>query len=55
VLTAGTVNVADVQSMINQALGAAQAIDDINQDGVINVADVQVVIAAALGWGCTGG
>jgi parallel beta-helix repeat protein len=44
-----TTNVAAVQSVINQALGATQAKTDKNGDGVVNVVDVQIVIDAALG------
>jgi hypothetical protein len=46
------VNVADVQAVINEALGQAAANNDLNHDGVVNVADVQIVINAALGLGC---
>lgn len=48
----GGINVADVQLIIDEALGVAPAIDDMNGDGVVNVADVQIVINAALGLGC---
>jgi hypothetical protein len=44
--------VGDVQLVINQALGLAQAADDLNHDGVVNVVDAQKVIDAALGLGC---
>jgi uncharacterized repeat protein (TIGR01451 family) len=43
---------ADVQLMINQALGLAPPADDLNGDGVINILDVQIVVNAALGKGC---
>jgi hypothetical protein len=46
------VSVADVQSMINQALGVASAVNDLNQDHVVNVVDVQIVMNGALGLGC---
>jgi RHS repeat-associated protein len=46
-------SVADVQSMINQALGAAKALNDLNHDGAVNVIDVQIVIDAVVGLGCT--
>jgi len=49
---AGTVGVADVQTMVNEALGFAPAVNDLNQDGVVNVADIQLVIDAALGNAC---
>jgi hypothetical protein len=48
----GVSNVADVQRIINEALGVTQATDDLNLDGAVNVADVQIVINAALGLGC---
>jgi hypothetical protein len=46
------VGVADVQTMVNEALGFAPAVNDLNQDGVVNVADIQLVIDAALGNAC---
>lgn len=49
----GVTNVADVQQIINEALGAAQASNDLNADGVVDVADIQVVINATLQLGCT--
>jgi len=45
-------NVADVQLIIDQALGVIPAVNDLNGDNVVNVADVQIVIDAALGLGC---
>jgi len=48
----GSVGVADVQTMVNEALGVSPAINDLNQDGMVNVADVQKVIDAAMGRGC---
>ena len=48
----GTTNVADVQLIINEALGVSPAVHDLNQDGKVTVADVQKVINAALGLGC---
>jgi hypothetical protein len=45
--------VADVQRVINEVLGFAPPVNDLNSDGVVNVADVQTVINAALGLGCT--
>lgn len=48
----GAVNVADVQLIIDEALGVNPAINDLNGDGVVNVADVQIVINAALGLAC---
>src|SRR6185436_7413228 len=48
----GTANVADVQLIINEALGVTSPLHDLNHDGFVNVADVQKVINAALGLGC---
>jgi hypothetical protein len=45
-------SVADVQLIVNQALGAAPAANDLNGDGVVNVVDIQIVINAALSLGC---
>ena len=50
----GSATVADVQLVVNQALGAAQSVSDLNGDGVLNVADVQIEISAALGLSCSG-
>jgi arabinogalactan endo-1,4-beta-galactosidase len=52
VTQAGTTAVADVQRVINEALGTATASHDLNLDGFVNVADIQIVISAALGLGC---
>jgi YVTN family beta-propeller protein len=49
----GTAGVADVQRVINEVLGAAQAVDDLNLDGAVNVVDIQIVMNASLGFGCT--
>ncbi len=38
--------------MIDQALGANSAIDDLNGDGKVNIVDVQMVISAALHFVC---
>jgi hypothetical protein len=48
----GTITVADVQLIINEALGVSPAVNDLNGDGVVNVIDVQIEINAALGLGC---
>jgi hypothetical protein len=45
-------SVADVQGIINEALGVTAAIDDLNKDGVVNAPDIQIVINAVLGLGC---
>jgi hypothetical protein len=49
-LTCATV--ADVQSIVNQALGIAPPTNDMNSDGVVNVIDVQMAIATAMGSAC---
>ena len=49
-LTCATV--ADVQSIVNQALGIAPPTNDMNSDGVVNVIDVQTAIATAMGSAC---
>jgi len=49
----GLTNVADVQTMVNEALGNAPGINDLNGDGVVDVVDVQIVTNAALGLGCS--
>jgi hypothetical protein len=48
----GIINVADVQLIIDEALGVAPAVNDLNGDGVVNVLDVQIEVNAALGLGC---
>jgi thermitase len=48
-----TTSVADVQKMIDEALGLAQAANDLNGDGVVNVLDVQIVIDAVMNLGCS--
>jgi hypothetical protein len=49
----GITNVADVQWEVNEALGVAQAVNDLNGDGAVNVVDAQIVIDAVLGLGCS--
>ena len=46
-------NVADVQLVINEALGVILAVHDLNKDTAVNVVDVQIEINAALGLGCS--
>jgi hypothetical protein len=46
--TGGT-TVADVQLIINEALGAEPANNDLNYDGVVNAVDVQIVIDGITG------
>jgi len=43
----GIITVADVQAIINEALGSQTAVD-LSGDGVVNVVDVQIVINAVL-------
>lgn len=50
----GGTGVSDVQSIINEALGAAAAVNDLNGDGAVNIVEVQIVIGAALHMGCMG-
>ena len=50
----GSITVADVQLMINEALGLAAALNDLNADNVVNAVDIQIVIDVALGVGCSG-
>jgi hypothetical protein len=49
----GTVNISDVQRMINEVLGSAAPANDVNGDGKVNVIDLQIVINGALGLGCS--
>jgi hypothetical protein len=50
----GSVNVADVQLIVNQALGVTPAVNYLQGAGAaVNVVDVQIEINAALGLGCT--
>ena len=42
---------ADVQQVVNEALGLAAA-HDLSQDAAVNVVDIQLVINAALGHAC---
>jgi hypothetical protein len=43
---------ADVQTMVNEALGILYPHNDLNGDGIVNVADMQIVIESVLGKGC---
>jgi hypothetical protein len=49
---AGSASVADVQLLINQALGTQSPANDLNKDGVVNVVDIEIEIDAILGMGC---
>jgi hypothetical protein len=48
----GAVNIADVQTMINEALGVSACTTDLSGDGRCDVVDVQIAITAALGGAC---
>jgi hypothetical protein len=50
----GTTTVADVQRIINEGLGKASAVDDLNQDGIVDTVDIQIVTNSAIGRGCYG-
>jgi hypothetical protein len=50
--SAGSASVADVQLLINQALGTQSPTNDLNKDGVVNVVDIEIEIDAILGIGC---
>ena len=47
------VNIADVQLIINEALGLSSCTADLNGDGKCDIVDVQRVITAALGGNCS--
>jgi photosystem II stability/assembly factor-like uncharacterized protein len=47
-----TASVADVQYIINEALGIVPPNNDLNGDGVVNIADVQIVANAVLYLNC---
>ena len=49
----GSLNMADVQLIINEALGVMKPVNDLSRHGVVNVSDVQIEINAAMGLGCT--
>jgi hypothetical protein len=44
--------VADVQQVVNETLGTAVPLDDLNGDHSVNLIDVQKVVDAAIGLGC---
>jgi hypothetical protein len=49
---AGPPIMADLQSLVNQALGTQSLTNDLNNDGVVNVLDIMIEIDALLGMGC---
>lgn len=51
-VTGDGASAADVQALINQALGLAPPANDMNRDGAVNVIDIQLVLNAALGQNC---
>jgi uncharacterized repeat protein (TIGR01451 family) len=46
-------SVADVQQIVNEALGLAPPANDLNGDTIVNVLDVQIVVNAVMGMGCS--
>jgi hypothetical protein len=48
----GSVHIADLQWIINEALGVIAPNHDLNGDGIVNSVDIQLVTNAALGLGC---
>jgi len=48
----GAVGAADIQLLINQALGLSGPPLDLNGDGVVNVVDVEIEANAVLGGSC---
>jgi uncharacterized repeat protein (TIGR01451 family) len=48
----GTMDIADVLQMVNEALGVVPPVNDLNNDHASNVVDVQIVINALAGLGC---
>jgi uncharacterized protein (TIGR03437 family) len=53
ILHEGVTNVADVQSMIKEALGLTSPANDLSEDGIVNALDIQIVINASLNLGCS--
>lgn len=53
VIQSGIYSVADVQRIIDEALGALPAVNDLNGDGKASVVEIQIVLNAVLGMGCT--
>jgi hypothetical protein len=48
----GAISIADVQLIVNEALGLAPAVNDLDGDNVVDIVDVQIEINADLGLGC---
>ena len=51
----GATTIADVQSIVNQALGVVKAVNYLDHDNTVNVVDTQIVVNAALKLGCSAG
>jgi hypothetical protein len=45
-------NVGDVQTIVNEALGLTQALHDLDGNGIVNVVDALMGIDSALGLSC---
>ncbi len=45
-------SIADVQRIVDEALGTASPVNDVNSDGLVNTVDIQLVIDAVMGQGC---
>jgi hypothetical protein len=50
--TDGAINVTDVQTMIDEALGKVQATHDLDLNGSVRVTDIQLVVNAVRGLSC---
>jgi hypothetical protein len=48
----GTEAMADAQQVVDESLGTASPVNDLNQDGIVNAVDVQLVINAVLRQFC---
>ena len=48
----GSINLADVQLLINQASGRIPAVNALAGNGAVSVVDVELEISVALGFGC---
>jgi hypothetical protein len=48
----GLASLADLQLLINEALGTQSPANDLNKDGVVNVVDIEIEVDAILGLGC---
>lgn len=48
-----TSSLAQVQTMLNEGLGTASPVNDLNSSGTVTVVDIQIVANAAAGRGCS--